>query len=79
MSTALVTTGTEGLKVIIARSAISSWYDYYRGNGLVCNPGGYPGEDFDMPTELTRSCNLLVGDYPRNNAHYQEPLDEWPV
>ena len=76
MSTALATTGVEGLKVIIAESAISSWYDYYRENGLVCSPGGYPGEDLDVLTELTYSRNLLAGDYLRNNAHYQELLDE---
>ena len=75
MSTALATTGVEGLKVIIAESAISSWYDYYRENGLVCSPGGYPGEDLDVLTELTYSRNLLAGDYLRNNAHYQELLD----
>src|SRR5699024_12330069 len=34
MSTALATTGVDGLKVIISESAISSWYDYYRENGL---------------------------------------------
>jgi len=76
MSTALATTGVEGLKVIIAESAISSWYDYYRENGLVCSPGGYPGEDLDVLTELTYSRNLLAGDYLRNNTHYQELLDE---
>lgn len=76
MSTALATTGVDGLKVIIAESAISSWYDYYRENGLVCSPGGYPGEDLDVLTELTYSRHLLAGDYLRNNAHYQELLDK---
>lgn len=76
MSTALATTGVEGLKVIIAESAISSWYDYYRENGLVCSPGGYPGEDLDVLTELTYSRNLLAGDYLHNNDHYQKLLDE---
>ena len=45
-------------------------------NGLVCSPGGYPGEDLDVLTELTYSRNLLAGDYLRNNTHYQELLDE---
>ncbi len=76
MSTALATTGVDGLKVIIAESAISSWYDYYRENGLVCSPGGYPGEDLDVLTELTYSRNLLAGDYLRNNTHYQELLKQ---
>lgn len=76
MSTGLATTGVEELKVIIAESAISSWYGYYRENGLVCSPGGYPGEDLDVLTELTYSRNLAAGDYLRNHSRYQEMLDE---
>lgn len=44
----VATTGVEGLKAIIPIAAISSWYDYYRANGLVINPEGYPGEDADI-------------------------------
>jgi X-Pro dipeptidyl-peptidase len=40
-------TGVEGLKAIIPIAAISSWYNYYRSNGLVVGPGGYIGEDAD--------------------------------
>ena len=76
MSTGLATTGVAGLKVIIAESGISSWYDYYRENGLVYSPGGYPGEDLDVLTELTYSRNLLPGDYLRHNRSYQHLLDE---
>ncbi|MGT2934513.1 Xaa-Pro dipeptidyl-peptidase [Streptococcus castoreus] len=74
MSTGLATTGVDGLAVIIAESAISSWYDYYRENGLVCSPGGYPGEDLDVLTELTYSRNLLAGDYLYHNDYYQTLL-----
>lgn len=76
MSTALATTGVKGLEVIIAEAAISSWYGYYRENGLVCSPGGYPGEDLDVLTELTYSRNLLAGDYLKNNTVYQQLLNE---
>lgn len=76
MSTGLATTGVKGLEVIIAESAISSWYDYYRENGLICSPGGYPGEDLDVLTELTYSRNLLGGDYLANNTKYQELLNQ---
>ena len=31
----VATTGVEGLETIVPISAISSWYDYYRANGLV--------------------------------------------
>lgn len=41
-------TGVEGLKAIVPIAAISSWYDYYRANGLVVAPGGYQGEDADV-------------------------------
>jgi X-Pro dipeptidyl-peptidase len=44
----VATTGVEGLKAIVPIAAISSWYDYYRANGLVVNPGGYVGEDADV-------------------------------
>ncbi len=44
----VATTGVEGLKAIIPVAAISSWYDYYRANGLVVGPGGYVGEDADI-------------------------------
>jgi X-Pro dipeptidyl-peptidase len=44
----VATTGVEGLKAIIPIAAISNWYDYYRSNGLVVNPGGYIGEDADV-------------------------------
>ena len=42
MSNGLATTGVDGLEVIIAEAGISSWYNYYRENGLVTSPGGYP-------------------------------------
>jgi X-Pro dipeptidyl-peptidase len=41
-------TGVEGLKAIVPIAAVTSWYDYYRANGLVVNPGGYIGEDADI-------------------------------
>ena len=44
----VATTGVEGLKAIVPVAAISNWYDYYRANGLVVNPGGFIGEDADI-------------------------------
>ena len=53
----VATTGVEGLETIIPVSAISSWYDYYRANGLVVAPHSeaqgvgenvYLGEDTDV-------------------------------
>ena len=76
MSNGLATTGVDGLEVIIAEAGISSWYNYYRENGLVTSPGGYPGEDFESLTELTYSRNLRAGEYLRHNDTYQASLDK---
>ena len=76
MSNGLATTGVDGLEVIIAEAGISSWYNYYRENGLVTSPGGYPGEDFDSLAELTYSRNLLAGDYIRGNESHQADLEK---
>lgn len=76
MSNGLATTGVDGLEVIIAEAGISSWYNYYRENGLVTSPGGYPGEDFDSLAELTYSRNLLAGDYIRGNGAHQADLEK---
>jgi len=53
----VATTGVEGLRTIVPVSAIASWYDYYRANGLVRAPhsnrsgvgeNGFQGEDLDV-------------------------------
>ena len=76
MSNGLATTGVDGLEVIIAEAGISSWYNYYRENGLVTSPGGYPGEDFDSLAELTYSRALRAGDYLRHHAAHVADLEE---
>ncbi|GIE90099.1 Xaa-Pro dipeptidyl-peptidase [Actinoplanes regularis] len=45
---AVASTGVRGLETIVPIAGISSWYDYYRGNGGVVAPGGYQGEDADV-------------------------------
>lgn len=76
MSNGLATTGVDGLEVIIAEAGISSWYNYYRENGLVTSPGGYPGEDFDSLDELTYSRNLLAGDFILGNEAHKASIEE---
>ena len=76
MSNGLATTGVDGLEVIIAEAGISSWYNYYRDNGLVTSPGGYPGEDFDSLDELTYSRDLLAGDFIRGNEAHKASIEE---
>jgi X-Pro dipeptidyl-peptidase len=45
---ATATTGVPGLEVVIPISPNTSYYHYYRANGLVRSPGGYLGEDVDV-------------------------------
>lgn len=64
---AAATTGVKGLEAIIPVSPNTSYYHYYRSNGLVRSPGGYLGEDVDAlydfiasgdPANRTRSNTL---------------------
>ncbi|WP_142786408.1 Xaa-Pro dipeptidyl-peptidase [Changchengzhania lutea] len=45
---AAATTGVDGLEAIIPVAPNTSYYHYYRSNGLVRSPGGYLGEDIDV-------------------------------
>lgn len=76
LATAAATTGVEGLKTIICEAGISSWYDYYRENGLVIAPGGFQGEDADVLAEETFSRELQAGDYHRIKPKWQAQLKQ---
>ena len=52
---AAATTGVEALKAIIPIAPNTSYYHYYRSNGLVRSPGGYLGEDIDVLYEFIHS------------------------
>lgn len=54
---AAATTGVEGLAAIIPVSPNTSYYHYYRSNGLVRSPGGYLGEDVDALFDFIDSGN----------------------
>ncbi|WP_147676554.1 Xaa-Pro dipeptidyl-peptidase [Algibacter pacificus] len=45
---AAATTGVKGLEAIIPVAPNTSYYHYYRSNGLIRSPGGYLGEDIDV-------------------------------
>ena len=62
LAMAAATTGVDGLKTIVADAGISSWYDYYRENGLVVAPGGFQGEDADVLAVDTFSRQKSGGD-----------------
>jgi X-Pro dipeptidyl-peptidase len=54
---AAATTGVEGLEAIIPVAPNTSYYHYYRSNGLVRHPGGYMGEDIDVLYNFIHSGN----------------------
>jgi len=83
---AAATTGVEGLEAIIPISPNTSYYHYYRSNGLVRHPGGYMGEDIDVLYDFINSgdpahreyCNKNVRDgelqknHDRTNGDYND-------
>ena len=52
---AAATTGVEGLAAIIPIAPNTSYYHYYRSNGLVRHPGGWLGEDIDSLYDFINS------------------------
>ena len=67
---AAATTGVEGLEAIIPDAPNTSYYHYYRSNGLIRHPGGYMGEDIDVlynfihsgDPDMQENCNEMVRD-----------------
>ena len=69
---AAATTGVEGLEAIIPVAPISSYYDYYRSNGLIRSPGGYLGEDMDVLYDFINSGDLAKRAY--NDTRIRDSL-----
>jgi len=59
---AAATTGVKGLECIIPVSPNTSYYHYYRSNGLVRSPGGYLGEDVDSLYDFIHSGDPALRD-----------------
>lgn len=67
---AAATTGVDGLEAIIPVAPNTSYYHYYRSNGLVRHPGGWLGEDIDFLYDFINSgyadtrayCNATIRD-----------------
>ena len=67
---AAAVTGVKGLEAIIPIAPNTSYYHYYRSNGLVRHPGGWLGEDIDFLYDFVNSgdparrahCNALYRD-----------------
>ncbi len=70
LALAAATTGVHGLEAIIPVAPNTSYYHYYRSNGLVRSPGGFVGEDIDVlydfinsgPEEKRAYCDCRVRD-----------------
>jgi X-Pro dipeptidyl-peptidase len=67
---AAATTGVEGLEAIIPIAPNTSYYHYYRSNGLVRSPGGYLGEDVDVLYDFIHSGE--ESKRAHNNAKYRD-------
>jgi X-Pro dipeptidyl-peptidase len=55
LALAAATTGVAGLRAVVAVSASTSFYRYYRSNGLVRHPAGWLGEDIDFYFDYVNS------------------------
>lgn len=69
---AAATTGVKGLEVVIPVSPNTSYYHYYRTNGLVRHPGGWLGEDIDFLYDFIHSGDPATRAYC--NATYRDGL-----
>lgn len=55
LAIAAATTGVKGLEAIIPVAPNTSYYHYYRSNGIVRGPGGWIGEDIDSLFDFINS------------------------
>ncbi len=69
LALAAATTGVEGLEAIVPIAPNTSYYHYFRANGLIVHPYGYLGEDIDFLYDFVHSnpdrreyCNRVVRD-----------------
>jgi X-Pro dipeptidyl-peptidase len=69
---AAATTGVEGLEAIIPVAPNTSYYHYYRSNGLVRAPRGFQGEDIDVLYDFINSGNPTTRDHCNANVRDKE-------
>jgi len=72
---AAATTGVEGLKAIIPIAPNTSYYHYYRSNGLIRSPGGWLGEDIDVLYDFIHSGDESKREYNNNTIRDKEMAD----
>ena len=72
LALAAATTGVEGLEAIIPIAPNTSYYHYYRSNGLIRHPGGYMGEDIDVLYDFINSGEPMRREYCDSNVRDKE-------
>ena len=72
---AAATTGVEGLEAIIPIAPNTSYYHYYRSNGLIRNPGGWLGEDIVVLYDFINSGNPERREWCNCNIRDEEMLE----
>lgn len=72
LALAAATTGVDGLEAIIPVAPNTSYYHYYRSNGLVRAPGGWQGEDIPVLYDFVRSGNDARREYCDCNVRDKE-------
>lgn len=71
---AVASTGVEGLKTIVPRAGIASWYDYYRSQGTAAGGLYYPGDDCNILADYCMSRQLEAADYSTIQQDYERYL-----
>ncbi len=81
---AAATTGVDGLAAIIPVAPNTSYYHYYRSNGLVRHPGGWLGEDIDSLWDFIASGDPAKRAYCKATyrqgellAHHDRQTGDW--
>ena len=72
---AAATTGVEGLEAIIPIAPNTSYYHYYRSNGLIRSPGGWLGEDIDVLYDFIHSGDESKREYSNTTIRDKEMAD----
>ncbi len=77
LALAAATTGVEGLEAIIPIAPNTSYYHYYRSNGLIRHPGGYMGEDIDVLYDFINSGEPMRREYCDSNVRDKEMAENF--
>ncbi|MEG2455174.1 MAG: CocE/NonD family hydrolase [Oscillospiraceae bacterium] len=76
MAFSVAATGVPGLKTIVPRAGIASWYDYYRSQGTAAGGLYYPGDDCDILADYCMSRQLDPQEYAGVKTSYEAVLTE---